>query len=162
MSRIRVRPKTTTLAFYPGSNVQLPVHEWSVVFDPTNTVHKAWWWDTNLVSATMGATRSHGRAPDAGDLGGHNPEIANLALTGNGNPYVAAVAEVVDPGTAFAKDKRTTQVISKEGNLKVRLEYPDGTSTSELRKYEYWYEGEGIPSNPYTQRHINLFSAVET
>jgi RHS repeat-associated protein len=146
--------KTATLAFYPGSNSQLPVHEWSVVFDPTNTAHKAWWWDTNLGSATMGlnaALSERRMVPAWADV---SYKQLTWALTGNGNPYVASVLETMDPGTAFAKAKRTTQVISNEGNLKVRMEYPDGTSTTELRKYEYWYEAEGVPSSPYTQRHI--------
>jgi hypothetical protein len=119
----------------------LPVHEWSVVFDPTNTAHKAWWWDMNLGSATMGlhiALAERRMVPAWADV---SYKQLTWALTGNGNPYVASVVEGMDPGTAFAKDKRTTQVISNEGNLKVRMEYPDGTSTTELRKYEQGGDG---------------------
>jgi RHS repeat-associated protein len=155
--------KTSTIDLYPGSNANLPVHEWSVVSDPSGHHDKAWWWNTNLGQATMGlpiamADRDRQSSP------WRTVAYRSFAwsLTGNGNPFIGTMAEALDPGQPYGKDRRTTQVINDDGNLTDRVEYPDGSSQVELRKYVYTYVGQGAgSSNPYRARHLrNLVSTV--
>ena len=120
--------KTAYLHFYPGSNAQLPVHEWTVLQDPTLTADKAWWWHTGLGTPEMGLNRNQSdrKMPVSVDVA--QREIV-WSLTSNGNPYISRVTETMDPGHADAKVRRTEQAINEYGNLMWRKEYAYGSTT---------------------------------
>jgi RHS repeat-associated protein len=148
--------KTAYLHFYPGSNAQLPVHDWTVLQDPTLTADKAWWWNTTLGGPLMGLNRNQSdrKMPVSVDVA--QREIV-WDLTANGNPYVSRVTETMDPGHPDAKIKRTEQAINDFGNLLWRKEYAHGSTTAVAREFSYSY----ITSSTYLAKHIrNLVSTV--
>ncbi|MCA2963495.1 MAG: hypothetical protein INH40_06270, partial [Acidobacteriaceae bacterium] len=131
--------KWAYLHFYPGPNAELPVHLWTVLQDPTLTADKAWWWDTNLASPVLGL--------NAGQADRKIPSQETVAhrslawsLTPNGNPYIAAVTEIVDEGHPDAKIRRTEQTIDNFGNLLAKREFAYGSTTAIAREHVYTYE----------------------
>ncbi|OYW13144.1 MAG: hypothetical protein B7X34_00805, partial [Acidobacteriia bacterium 12-62-4] len=149
--------KTAYLHFYPGANAELPVHDWTVLQDPTLTADKAWWWNANLGSPLMGLNRNQADRK--------MPSYATVAereivwnLTSNGNPFITQVTETMDPGHADAKIRRTQQAIDDFGNLLWRKEYAFGSTTVLAREYEYAYE----TGSAYTSKFIrNLLKTVK-
>ncbi len=120
--------KTAYLHYYPGSNAQLPVHDWTVLQDPTLTADEAWWWDANIGYLTMGLNRNQSdrKMPVSVDVA--HREIV-WSLTPNGNPFIFRVTETMDPGHADARIRRTEQSINDFGNLTSRKEYAYGSTS---------------------------------
>ena len=148
--------KTAYLHYYPGSSAQLPVHDWTVLQDPTLTADKAWFWNTNLGSPIMGLNRFQAdrKMPSFADVAQRDIE---WTWTTNGNPYIWRVTETMDPGHADAKIRRTEQEISDAGNLNWRKEYAYGSTSVLAREHVYAYETGAAYTNKFIR---NLLKTV--
>lgn len=137
----------TSYGFYhAGDDGNRTVHSWTTMGDQSGP-EKAWWFQTEGPAWQIGLeTGSEER------MWGTAVQHRDLTWTQDaaGNPYVASVLTTLDPNTAYAKQKKTEQVLDGYGNVTQTRIYDWGNLTTPARTYNQTY----LSDPGYISRYI--------
>ncbi|MBI2685178.1 MAG: RHS repeat-associated core domain-containing protein [Acidobacteria bacterium] len=148
--------KTYTLYHDDNGDLSRLAHSYTVVVDASGAADKAYFFNygNDWKLGLMAALSERQLTPTWMDK---RSNTLTWAQTANGNPYISASEEVIDPAVSgVAKASRVEQTVDDHGNMTQKKQYgyftPGGTAPL-IRTYTYNYMTGGTYAN-YTSRHI--------
>ncbi len=147
--------KTYTLYHDDTADASLLAHAYTVVVDASGAADKAYYFHTAAdfklgLFSSLYERSATGGAPVAN----LRSNLLTWEQTGNGNPYIGATVETIDPGlSGVEKASKVEQTVDNHGNMTERKQYgyytPGGTPAL-LRTFTYTY----LATSDYSSRHI--------
>jgi YD repeat-containing protein len=135
----------TSYSFAHDDSGSSQVHAWTTLGDPTGS-GKYWSFFTDTSQWTAGLVSTfEDRLTPSGTA------VRRRAYTWTqgpaGDPYISAVLVTADPGTAYQKQSKTTQVVDGYGNVTQTQLYDYGSLITPARTYTNTYlSASGYPS----------------
>jgi RHS repeat-associated protein len=146
---------TLTYDVYPGDptgDLNRAAHYTMFVKDASAKSDKGWIFNTatDWKLGLMAEQYDRELSPTFGD---RRITKATWAQTANGNPYISATEEIIDPWLSSEKRSKTEQTINNYGNLIDRKQYgfyTSGGTPPLLKTFTYTY----LETSTYTSRYI--------